>query len=80
LQRGTGKAQAMDTEGTTDRVVSQLQEALASRDIIGQAKGIIMERNRVDADTAFEMLKSLSQRTNRKLRDIAQDVVNSVNV
>lgn len=56
----------------------QLREALTSRDVIGQAKGIIMEREKVDADRAFEILKSTSQRANRKLRDIAQDVVNSV--
>ena len=56
----------------------QLMEALTSRDVIGQAKGIIMERERVDADRAFAILKSTSQRANRKLRDIAQDVVNSV--
>ena len=32
----------------------QLQQALLSRDVIGQAKGIIMERERVTADQAFE--------------------------
>jgi len=57
---------------------AQLREALASRDVIGQAKGIIMERERVDPDVAFDILKNLSQRRNRKLRDIAQDIVNSV--
>ncbi len=56
----------------------QLRTALSSRDVIGQAKGIIMERERVDADRAFEILKGMSQRANRKLRDIAQDVANSV--
>ncbi len=55
----------------------QLREALASRDVIGQAKGIIMERERVNADAAFDILKSLSQRSNRKLRDVAQEVVKS---
>ncbi len=56
----------------------QLREALTSRDVIGQAKGIIMEREKVDADRAFEILKTASQRTNRKLREIALEVVNSV--
>lgn len=56
----------------------QLREALGSRDVIGQAKGIIMERERVSAETAFDILKGLSQRANRKLRDVAQEVVASV--
>jgi GAF domain-containing protein len=55
----------------------QLRTALGSRDVIGQAKGIIMEREGVDADAAFNILKAMSQRSNRKLRDIAQDVANS---
>ena len=56
----------------------QLQEALESREIIGQAKGILMERERCSADKAFEILRNVSQRTNRKLRDVAQDVVKSI--
>ena len=39
----------------------QFQSALASRDIIGQATGKIMERFDVDAVRAFELLRSLSQ-------------------
>ncbi len=45
----------------------QFQSALASRDIIGQAKGMIMERFNVDAVRAFELLKSLSQNSNTRL-------------
>ncbi len=56
----------------------QLRTALSSRDVIGQAKGIIMEREKVDADQAFNILKSMSKRSNRKLREIAQEVANSV--
>lgn len=48
-----------------------LQTALHSRDLIGQAKGIIMERFRVRDDDAFEMLVRSSQDTNIKLVDVA---------
>ena len=48
-----------------------LQTALRARDVIGQAKGILMERYKVDADEAFRMLVTASQTTNVKLRDIA---------
>jgi len=53
----------------------QLQEALASRAVIEQAKGIIMAEHQLDADSAFEILKVRSQDSNRKLRDIAAGVV-----
>ena len=52
-----------------------LEEALKSRDVIGQAKGIIMERERVTADRAFDILRKLSQAKNVKLRDVAELVV-----
>ena len=53
----------------------QLKEALRSRDIIGQAKGILMEREGVDDEGAFELLRQSSQAQNIKLRDIAKSVV-----
>nr|WP_090275657.1 GAF and ANTAR domain-containing protein [Mycolicibacterium komanii]CRL68694.1 response regulator with putative antiterminator output domain protein [Mycolicibacterium komanii] len=53
----------------------QLQSAMATRDRIGQAKGIIMERYGVDEVRAFEMLKQLSQDSNVKLADVAQRVI-----
>jgi GAF domain-containing protein len=55
----------------------QLQAALLSRDHIGQAKGIIMERYRVDDVRAFRMLRQLSQESNTKLTDVAQQVIDS---
>jgi hypothetical protein len=55
----------------------QLQSALATRDRIGQAKGVIMERYGVDDLRAFEMLRQLSQEGNTPLVDIAQRVVDS---
>lgn len=55
----------------------QLQSAMASRDTIGQAKGIIMERFNVDAVRAFELLRQLSQTDNIPLAVIAQRVVDT---
>ena len=49
----------------------QLQEALESRAVIEQAKGILIAEHRCDPDDAFEMLRIRSQHENRKLRDIA---------
>lgn len=53
----------------------QMQEAMATRAIIEQAKGILMAQSRVDADAAFNMLVRASQRENRKLREIASAIV-----
>jgi GAF domain-containing protein len=57
----------------------QLQSALSTRDRIGQAKGIIMERFKIDDVQAFGMLRQLSQDTNTKLIDIAQRVIDTRN-
>jgi AmiR/NasT family two-component response regulator len=53
----------------------QFKQALASRDIIGQAKGMIMERYGVDAVQAFELLRKLSQDSNVPLIQIANELV-----
>jgi GAF domain-containing protein len=50
----------------------QMRHALSSRDVIGQAKGILMERHRITADEAFTTLSLHSQRANRKLADVAR--------
>lgn len=55
----------------------QLRSALTTRDVIGQAKGIIMERFKVDAIQAFDMLRRLSQDMNTRLADVAQRVVDT---
>lgn len=55
----------------------QFHSALASRDIIGQAKGMIMERFDVDAVHAFELLKRLSQNSNTPLAEIARRLVDA---
>lgn len=53
----------------------QLKESLASRSVIDRAIGIIIEQRRCTADSAFELLRELSQNQNRKLRDVASDLV-----
>jgi GAF domain-containing protein len=53
----------------------QFRSALASRDVIGQAKGVIMERFDVDAVRAFELLTRLSQNTNTRLAEIAEEII-----
>ena len=58
--------------------IRQLQEALESRVIIEQAKGVVMATERCDPDDAFEILKKRSQRSNRKLRQIAEEIVAGV--
>ena len=57
------------------RLGEQLQEALGSRAVIEQAKGVLMARQRVDADEAFALLRHISQQTNRKLRDVALELI-----
>jgi transcriptional regulator with GAF, ATPase, and Fis domain len=53
---------------------AHMDTALASRDLIGQAKGVLMNREGVTADQAFEMLREASQHLNMKLRDVAERV------
>jgi hypothetical protein len=58
----------------------QLLVALENRDVIATAKGIVMARADVDADTAFRWLVDVSQRTNRKLRDVAELIISDPGV
>lgn len=59
----------------TYNLTEHLREALESRDVIGQAKGILMARRGCTPDVAFEALRKVSQHRNIKLRDIAEQVV-----
>jgi GAF domain-containing protein len=52
----------------------ELRIAVSTREVIGQAQGILMERFKITADLAFRLLVRASQDTNRKLRDIAQEL------
>ena len=76
----SGPATALDLELAITRVElerqrvieKQLQRALASRDSIGQAKGILMERYKISAEAAFAVLERESSRSNRKLVDVVE--------
>jgi GAF domain-containing protein len=58
-------------------LASQLQTALDSRVVIEQAKGVLAERLGFDMDTAFSTLRDAARRANRRLSDVARDVVDS---
>ena len=57
------------------RKEAQLAKAVVSRDLIGQAKGILMERYKISPERAFLVLTRVSQDSNRKLHDIATELV-----
>ena len=57
------------------RTEAQLREAIAGRQVIGEAIGILMERRRLTSTQAFDVLTRASQRFNVKLRQIAERVV-----
>jgi hypothetical protein len=69
-----GAAETLDAE---IRKSQHLEGALASRSVIGQAQGILIERQRLTPDEAFIALTRASQQLNLKLRDIAQYVVDT---
>ncbi len=54
-----------------------LQGAFSRRAVIEQAKGILMERHKIAADRAFEMIRSHSQITGRKVSELAEAIVES---
>ena len=56
-------------------LVAQLEEALVSRETIGLAMGIIIARTGRDRDHAFRVLIQQSQHENRKLREVAAEIV-----
>jgi GAF domain-containing protein len=58
-------------------LATQLQTALDSRVVIEQAKGVLAERLGFDMDTAFSTMRDAARRANRRLSDVARDVVDS---
>ena len=58
--------------------LDHVQTALVNRDVIGQAKGILMERHKINADQAFALLVRQSQASNRRLAAVAQEMVEIV--
>ncbi|KAB2352370.1 GAF and ANTAR domain-containing protein [Actinomadura rudentiformis] len=68
---------AVEERARQARLTDQLRQALASRAVIDQAIGVIMARQHLSADAAFEILRQASQQRNRKVRDIAAGIVES---
>jgi len=54
-----------------------LQAALETRGVIDQAKGILMDRHKLTADQAFQVLAQMSMKANRKLHAVAYELVNT---
>ncbi len=67
--------QGVDAYRSTARLAHDLAEAMRSRAIIEQAKGMLMAEHRIDADQAFERLTQLSQQSRMKLREVARRLV-----
>jgi GAF domain-containing protein len=63
---------------STANLAQQMQDAMATRAVIEQAKGIIMRDRNCSADDAFNALVRLSQETHLKLRDVARQLVEHV--
>lgn len=59
----------------TETLSEQLQDALNSRVIIEQAKGVLAEKGKLDMDAAFIRLRGFSRLNNRRLSELARDVV-----
>lgn len=70
-------ANAQLHQACTD-LTGQLEDALQSRAVIDQAKGILMARRHCGAEEAFDELRRSSQTENRKVRDLAQELVDEI--
>jgi GAF domain-containing protein len=60
----------------TEALRKNLEDSLSTRGIIDQAIGVLMAREGLSADDAFEILRRASQRENRKVLDLAKEIVN----
>jgi GAF domain-containing protein len=70
--------QAVLTTAQHVELTDDLRQSLSSRAVIDQALGIIMGQRRCTASHAFEVLRLASQSRNRKLHDVAADIVTAV--
>lgn len=73
-QAGVALANAVGHEADQNQI-RQLEEGLKARQMIGQAVGLVMASQQVDADQAFQVLVRISQNANVKVREIAEEVV-----
>ena len=65
----------MDALQDARDLAKNLQKAMEFRSVIEQAKGILIERHKLTAEQAFRLLADASMHTNRKVRDVAEDLV-----
>lgn len=73
-QAGVALANALSQEVNRESI-HQLEEALQSRQLIGQAVGLIMASQKVDAEEGFRMLVRISQNANVKVRELAEELI-----
>lgn len=66
---------AAEQRASDDERAENLLTALRTRELIGQAQGILMERERITADQAFDVLRRASQHLNIKVREVAQTLI-----
>jgi AmiR/NasT family two-component response regulator len=67
----------MNAYQSARELATNLEAALPSRATIDQAQGILIERHKLTADRAFEVLVHASMASNRKLRDVADHLVST---
>ena len=67
--------QESELRSTMQTMVDDMRAALSSRAVIDQAKGIVMGDQHCTADEAFQHLVRLSNQTHRKVREVAQAIV-----
>src|SRR4029453_14639607 len=65
----------MDALQDARELAEGLQKAMEFRSVIEQAKGVLMERHKLTADQAFRLLAEASMHTNRRVRDLAVNLV-----
>ena len=68
---GQAAAEAVRERDALEDVARNLHKALLSRDVIGQAKGILMERLKLTPEQAFDALRQASNQLNEKLHAVA---------
>jgi GAF domain-containing protein len=68
---------AAQSHENEERREANLHSALASRETIGEALGILMERERITSDQAFDILRHASHHLNIKLREVAQNLIDT---
>jgi AmiR/NasT family two-component response regulator len=74
---GEELADALEQLAAATTYAGHLEQALVSNRRIGMAMGILMERHRITEERAFDRLREMSQRRNMKLRELAEQVIDT---